>query len=180
MPAHNVVELQCCCADTHVLLLLLGEPTAARYLVHGAIFYAFSQVSHIQQECFDPQPHRSATLKCGQSIATSGGNPVQNADSAFHENRDQQIDARLRCGTKALGSDVVNHDWAISQVAHTADYSCSSDLWLWLSNGLNHQTAHHLFPGVDWCHHKVCLFVTALMLSSFPAWRSFLCCFIYR
>ena len=40
-------------------------------------------------------------------------------------------------------------------MAHTADYSCQSDLWLWLSNGLNHQTTHHLFPSVDWCHHQV-------------------------
>ena len=38
-------------------------------------------------------------------------------------------------------------------MTHTADYCTGSTLWLHLSNGLNNQIVHHLFPSVDWTHY---------------------------
>jgi len=81
------------------------------YFIHGLIFYVFSQVSHIQTQCFDPPP--------------SGG-----------------------CSMTG-----VTGEWAAHQVAHTHDYAVGSRLMLHISNGLNLQTVHHLFPQVAWQHY---------------------------
>ena len=40
-----------------------------------------------------------------------------------------------------------------AQVQHTVDYAVGSTLWLHLSNGLNLQVVHHLFPQVGWGHY---------------------------
>lgn len=44
-------------------------------------------------------------------------------------------------------------EWAAHQIGHALDYACDSRLWLHLSNGLNLQVVHHLFPQVGWGHH---------------------------
>lgn len=40
--------------------------------------------------------------------------------------------------------------WAAAQLSSTADFAPDSFFWLHFSGGLNHQSIHHLFPGV--CH----------------------------
>lgn len=44
-------------------------------------------------------------------------------------------------------------EWAIQQVEHTLDYAVDSTFWLHVSNGLNLQVVHHLFPQVAWSHY---------------------------
>ena len=39
------------------------------------------------------------------------------------------------------------------QMGHSLDYAVESRLWLHVSNGLNLQVVHHLFPQVGWGHH---------------------------
>jgi len=41
----------------------------------------------------------------------------------------------------------------VHQVEHAVDYAVDSSLWLHLSNGLNLQVVHHLFPQVGWGHY---------------------------
>ena len=36
---------------------------------------------------------------------------------------------------------------SVNQVATTRDYATTSLFWFYITGGLNHQTAHHLFPG---------------------------------
>lgn len=43
----------------------------------------------------------------------------------------------------------INQDWAEMQVSTTQDYAHHSWFWNVFSGGLNHQTTHHLFPGVS-------------------------------
>jgi len=45
-------------------------------------------------------------------------------------------------------------EWACHQVEHSLDYAAGSRLWLHLSNGLNLQVEHHLFPQVGWGHYR--------------------------
>ncbi|XP_064402410.1 uncharacterized protein LOC135348161 [Halichondria panicea] len=45
-------------------------------------------------------------------------------------------------------NNVIHQEWAEMQVRTARDYCTDSWLWYFLSGGLNHQTAHHLFPGV--------------------------------
>lgn len=44
-------------------------------------------------------------------------------------------------------------EWAVHQLEHALDYSVDSTLWTHLSNGLNMQVVHHLFPQVGWGHY---------------------------
>jgi len=74
------------------------------YILHGIIFYIFSQVSHINDDCFHEKHAHSP-------------------------------------------------EWAVHQVTHSHDYSQQSKLWGYLSNSLNNQTVHHLFPQVDSGHY---------------------------
>merc|ERR1719491_286008 len=45
-------------------------------------------------------------------------------------------------------------EWAVHQILHTMDYATDSSFWLHISNGLNLQVVHHLFPQVGWGHYK--------------------------
>ena len=49
---------------------------------------------------------------------------------------------------------VVDMDWAELQVATTQDYATDSWFWTVFTGALNHQTAHHLFPGVIQSHYR--------------------------
>lgn len=47
----------------------------------------------------------------------------------------------------------VNQDWAELQIATTMDYATDSWFWNIMTGALNHQTTHHLFPGVIQSHY---------------------------
>lgn len=44
-------------------------------------------------------------------------------------------------------------DWGEMQIATTVDYATDSWLWTYITGALNHQTAHHLFPGINQCYY---------------------------
>jgi fatty acid desaturase len=50
---------------------------------------------------------------------------------------------------------MVHQDWAEMQVATTQDYATDSWFWNVFTGALNHQTAHHLFPGVIQAHYPL-------------------------
>eukprot|EP00118_Oscarella_pearsei_P028687 m.2704 g.2704 ORF g.2704 m.2704 type:complete len:458 (+) comp8851_c0_seq1:443-1816(+) len=50
---------------------------------------------------------------------------------------------------------VMQCDWWEMQVRTTQDYSTDSWFWTYMTGALNHQTAHHLFPGVAQTHFRV-------------------------
>ena len=50
-------------------------------------------------------------------------------------------------------SPVPTMDRAEMQVATTQDYGTDSWFWTVFTGGLNHQTTHHLFPGVIQSHY---------------------------
>ena len=47
----------------------------------------------------------------------------------------------------------IHRDWAELQVATTQDYATDSWFWSVFTGSLNHQTVHHLFPGVIQSHY---------------------------
>lgn len=51
-------------------------------------------------------------------------------------------------------SDAMNRksSWAVAQVETSNNFAIDSALWHVLSNGLNLQIEHHLFPGLNHCH----------------------------
>ena len=46
----------------------------------------------------------------------------------------------------------LNESWAARQVATSNNFATKSLFWHVLSNGLNMQIEHHLFPGINHCH----------------------------
>merc|ERR1711865_341137 len=55
---------------------------------------------------------------------------------------------------KSIREKSLDKDWAVHQVEHALDYAVDSTFWLHISNGLNLQVVHHLFPQVGWGHYK--------------------------
>lgn len=47
----------------------------------------------------------------------------------------------------------IESEWAIHQVATTANFATSNKMWNWLFGGLNFQVEHHLFPRISHVHY---------------------------
>jgi len=62
-------------------------------------------------------------------------------------------DADVEAEGAGKKGDAHKGEWAAHQIEHTLDYAVDSPLWLHLSNGLNLQVVHHLFPQVGWGHY---------------------------
>lgn len=60
----------------------------------------------------------------------------ENKEKSQHSSKDPRL----------LGS------WAAAQVETSNNFASESFFWHILSNGLNHQIEHHLFPGLNHCH----------------------------
>lgn len=101
---------------------------AMPYALHGCIFYLFSQLSHVQQSCFP-----DAMAKLERPAAKGDGSERERTLASFPPPK---------------------QEWARHQVEHALDYASGSRLWLHLSNGLNLQVVHHLFPQVGWGHYR--------------------------
>lgn len=120
------------------------------YAIHGCLFYTFSQLSHIQEQCFD--------------VKVDEGNAA-----LWHHHHPYDKMKLLRCPWLDKEACAMNaeespaqskctstgpREWAVHQVEHCLDYAVESKFWLHASNGLNLQVVHHLFPQVGWGHHR--------------------------
>jgi len=126
------------------------------YAIHGCLFYVFSQVSHVQHECQVVKPGEADENKwhhphpCHKNEYPVWGQLQQMKPS----NRNQ-----LLCNTvqehngRPIFPPAAPIEWAAHQVGTTLDYAVDSLVWLHLSNGLNLQAVHHLFPQVGWGHY---------------------------
>jgi hypothetical protein len=142
-----------------VLAICEGVAFAAvPFALHSCIFYVFSQVSHIQEECFEPR----ATV--AKAAITDGANAAEEEEGSSDESSAPQLSLARTTTSSSSTSTTSNGgsggergrgcDWAVHQVSTTADWGTDSTVWLYLSNGLNHQTLHHLFPQVNKYTHK--------------------------
>jgi delta11-fatty-acid desaturase len=130
------------------------------FAIHGCLFYIFSQLSHIQPQCFTTKVdekdaalwHHSHPLdkneirynrKKARLVAVWNQEGTESAP-VFADADETQV----RCPTGHL------QEWAVHQIEHAADYCVDSRLWLHIANGLNLQVVHHLFPQVAWGHYR--------------------------
>jgi fatty acid desaturase/cytochrome b involved in lipid metabolism len=65
---------------------------------------------------------------------------------AFDRRRTQRSQGKV---TQTLG---LNESWAVQQIETSNNFCPQSKVWHILSNGLNLQIEHHLFPGLNHCH----------------------------
>jgi len=68
--------------------------------------------------------------------------------------------------------------WAVRQIETSNNFASDSMFWHFLSNGLNLQIEHHLFPGLNHCHlHKITSIVKAtceeygVRYESYESWN---------
>ena len=61
-------------------------------------------------------------------------------------------EASLKTSTRSAHHPVLKDSWAAGQVETSNNFCPQSRLWHFLSNGLNLQIEHHLFPGLNHCH----------------------------
>jgi fatty acid desaturase len=104
-------------------------------LVHmatsGWLFGIFSQINHLSGDCLD-------------------------ADAITRRQLQQHVQYDDNNNNKATPStddrNVTIHSWAAAQVETSNNFAPQSWLWHILSNGLNLQIEHHLFPSVNHSH----------------------------
>ena len=91
----------------------------------GVIFAIFSQINHLNESSLeaDMDTRRKETF-------SSSSHPTK----------------QLRRDPRVIDS------WAAAQVETSNNFASESLTWHFLSNGLNHQIEHHLFPGLNHCY----------------------------
>jgi hypothetical protein len=96
----------------------------------GIVFALFSQINHLNEP----------SLESDMDSRALPTNDTAPASSPQQENQQSDRDSRL------VGS------WAAAQVETSNNFASRSLFWHVISNGLNHQIEHHLFPGLNHCH----------------------------
>jgi fatty acid desaturase len=103
-------------------------------LVHmttvGLTFAMFSQINHITEDCV------TAGLK---------HNGPKDATTAAKSNATATEEDELK-------KKAILDSWAVAQVETSNNFAPDSWVWHIISNGLNLQIEHHLFPGLNHCH----------------------------
>jgi linoleoyl-CoA desaturase len=82
-----------------------------------------------------------------------------------------------QCHNDKAKSPIVAHSWAASQVETSNNFCTDSAIWHILSNGLNLQIEHHLFPGLNHSHlHRIAPIVKStcdefgVMYKTYNSW----------
>lgn len=72
--------------------------------------------------------------------------------SQINHLNEASIEVNKGKGNKQNSNTIVQNSWAARQVETSNNFCPDSVLWYYLSNGLNLQIEHHLFPGINHCH----------------------------
>ena len=103
----------------------------------GILFGMFSQINHLTEIALSSDLQTRATKRkecCNSSPRTSSTKKSSSRDVI----RNSSIPTE--------------ESWARAQVETSNNFATSSWLWYFLSNGLNFQIEHHLFPQLNHCH----------------------------
>ncbi|CAM9931910.1 unnamed protein product, partial [Phaeothamnion confervicola] len=110
-----------------------GVPAVAVFLAtSGLLFGFFSQVNHLNE----------GSVRHTAAVAEGGGDDGDDGGGDVH----------IAGGFAAGGFATAAGSWAAEQVETSNNFCTASPLWTLLSNGLNFQIEHHLFPGVNHEH----------------------------
>lgn len=116
------------------------------YSIHGCIYYMFSQVSHVQGECF--------TVKADE-VDHQAARHVHPTDRVAMTLQPTPADAPKVQQPPASPARVEKkEEWAVHQAEHAFDYAVDTFFWKWASDGLNSQIVHHIFPQISFGHYK--------------------------
>ena len=99
---------------------------ATHISLSGTIFAIFSQINHLNELSLQ----RSDNETCKH----------QTANPTYDENADERKTEKLK------------ESWSVQQIKASNNFCPQSIFWHYVSNGLNLQIEHHLFPGINHCH----------------------------
>lgn len=148
------------------------------YGIHGCLFYVFTGLNHVQDECFSNihvdetdrrvWHHDHPIDKVELHKRRMDQAKTLSSSSTCHEDQTEELSikpaesgTRERIGrsqhalnTQAeVGGTAKPSEWAVHQLQHAFNYALSSPFWLHASIGLNHHATHHLFPQIGWGHY---------------------------
>jgi fatty acid desaturase len=72
--------------------------------------------------------------------------------SQINHLNEASLDTQERTRQQKSRDSRLANSWAVDQVETANNFAPGSTLWHVLSNGLNYQIEHHLFPGLNHCH----------------------------
>jgi Fatty acid desaturase len=116
--------------------------------VSGLIFAIFSQINHLNEPSLrnHHSNHNCDTVNGGTTSIRYVYDPQKVEAAKVGETNDV---------AKSIKS-LLSSSWAVQQIESSNNFCPQSTLWYYLSNGLNLQIEHHLFPGINHCHlHKI-------------------------
>lgn len=94
----------------------------------GLVFALFSQINHLNEPSLE------------SDMVSRNNTKDETKRSKQQQQSTVKKDPRLA------------QSWAAAQVETSNNFASQSLVWHVLSNGLNHQIEHHLFPGLNHCH----------------------------
>jgi fatty acid desaturase len=139
----------------------------------GLLFAFFSQINHLNErsmpEAIMPKKNKATTTApaTATSTATRGVGVDNTADSLLKNNNNDDVSQNPTSTISPSSSRITtqddlvhhhlnhsthSHSWAMSQIVTSNNFCPNSALWHVLSNGLNLQIEHHLFPSLNHCH----------------------------
>lgn len=133
---------------------------SAPWAIHGCLFYIFSQLSHIQHQCFTVKVDEANSAlwhhehPCDKNEIRFRRAKARVASFVKHSAEAATPLVEETAETELCTESTVLQEWAVHQVEHSVDYAVDSKFWLHVSNGLNLQVVHHLFPQVGWGHYR--------------------------
>lgn len=105
----------------------------------GLLFAFFSQINHLTELCLENEP-------------VVDSYKVNNTISNVTENQHEKSKTTTRSHQREQRHPDTLNSWAAKQIASSNNFCPNSYIWYILSNGLNLQIEHHLFPGLNHCH----------------------------
>lgn len=150
----------------------------------GIVFAFFSQINHLNEPSLesDMESRRlmstdessSSILSSSTTVITTLPQPDRHSTGQQSSPTPPSQDNVDRSPRRVQRDPRVIDSWAAAQVETSNNFASQSGLWHILSNGLNHQIEHHLFPGLNHCHlHHIAPIVKATCMEFGVQYKSY-------
>lgn len=118
----------------------------------GLLFAVFSQINHLNELSLEGAVEGKRE-GCTDTDKNNNHNHSAHEVTTTHVNTNDNTTKSIPPPTSPPQSSFnIKHSWAAQQIQTSNNFAPQSKLWHTLSNGLNLQIEHHLFPGLNHCH----------------------------
>jgi fatty acid desaturase len=118
----------------------------------GLVFALFSQINHLNEHSFPDDDVNDDDDDKTSIVDTSSSNTATTVTTGTATVGPATTTATAAPSPSTPLKQMLQQSWAARQVITSNNFCPQSRLWHTLSNGLNLQIEHHLFPGLNHCH----------------------------